>query len=605
MRGRSCEGLLVGGGQRAGVLPQQPLDVFGEHVHFEVDRVAGLLDAEGGQGEGRRDEADGEVVRARVDHGQADAVDRDGALLDDVAAEVGGERDRDDLPVLGGLALDDGAGAVDVALHQMTAQAPAERHGALQVDAGADGEGAEAGAVQGLGHDVGGEPAVLEVDDGEADAVDGDRVAVLGAFGDDGAADQEAGRVAEVLDGDDLTQFFDDSGEHSALLGDGGVGDGGGGGRFGGGGDAQVGAEPQDIGHRQAQRLRDGGDSRVGEGGGARAEQDGGQVADDLVDGAGGEERPGEGGAALQQDRADPAREQLVEHGGDVQAPPAGGARQPDGVGARQPGGGHVLGDGDQRGGRAVQDPGARGDRGVAVEHDAQRLADALRAARGEVRVVGAQGAGADDDGVRLGAQPVHIGPGGGGGDPAAGAVGGRAAPVEGRGVLPQHEGAAVPYGGQPGLVDRRGLLGEQAALDGGPGGGQGGGPARGPVGGVGDGVDDAGDPGLQQGLGAGAGAAGVVAGLQGDDGGAAAGPLTGVPQGVDLGVRAAGPLVPALARDPAVGVEDHAADDGVGAGVAEAPGGERHGTAHRFGFGCGGHRVLLPLRARTPGLSR
>ncbi|GEK03583.1 hypothetical protein TNCT1_58590 [Streptomyces sp. 1-11] len=34
------------------------------------------------------------------------------------------------------------------------------------------------------------------------------------ALGDDGAAEPEAGRVAEILDGGDLTQFFDDSGEH-------------------------------------------------------------------------------------------------------------------------------------------------------------------------------------------------------------------------------------------------------------------------------------------------------------------------------------------------------------------------------------------------------
>ena len=68
----------------------------------------------------------------------------------------------------------------------------------------------------------------------------------------------------------------------------------------------------------------------------------------------------------------------------------------------------------------------------------------------------------------------------------------------------------------------------------------------------VADGVEDAGDAGLDERLGAGAGAAGVVAGFEGDVRGAAAGPLACGFEGVDLGVRAAGPLVEALADDRA-----------------------------------------------------
>lgn len=66
------------------------------------------------------------------------------------------------------------------------------------------------------------------------------------------------------------------------------------------------------------------------------------------------------------------------------------------------------------------------------------------------------------------------------------------------------------------------------------------------------------------------------------------------------------GPLVPALARRTADGVQDDTADHGVGAGVPEPARGELNGSAHRRDLdgGCGGHRVLLPLRARTPGLS-
>lgn len=104
---------------------------------------------------------------------------------------------------------------------------------------------------------------------------------MLGALGDDGAAQPEAGGVRQLLDGGDLTQFFDNSGEHSVSLPS----------RGGDGGDAQIGADSDGLGHIEAQRPGDRGDSGVGEGGGARAEQYRGEIADDLVDRPGGDER--------------------------------------------------------------------------------------------------------------------------------------------------------------------------------------------------------------------------------------------------------------------------------------------------------------------------
>lgn len=62
------------------------------------------------------------------------------------------------------------------------------------------------------------------------------------------------------------------------------------------------------------------------------------------------------------------------------------------------------------------------------------------------------------------------------------------------------------------------------------------------------------------------------------------------------------GALVVTHARRLSGGVENDAPDDRVGAGGAESAGGEHDGSAHGVHVGCGGHRVLLPLRARTPG---
>lgn len=110
---------------------------------------------------------------------------------------------------------------------------------------------------------------------------------------------------------------------------------------------------------------------------------------------------------------------------------------QPEQFDAGQVPGVGVLADDEQRGRGVVEDAGGRQECGAGVEGDAQRLGGAFDAADGEVRVVGAQGAAADEDGVALGAQPVDVGPGLGGADPAAAAVRGGAAAVEGGGVLP------------------------------------------------------------------------------------------------------------------------------------------------------------------------
>ena len=81
---------------------------------------------------------------------------------------------------------------------------------------------------------------------------------------------------------------------------------------------------------------------------------------------------------------------------------------------------------------------------GARAEHDAQRVASGCRRVpHGEARVVGAHGAGADDDGVALGPQAVGVRPRLGAGDPLAGAVGGGGAAVEGGRQLQHDEGSA------------------------------------------------------------------------------------------------------------------------------------------------------------------
>ena len=115
--------------------------------------------------------------------------------------------------------------------------------------------------------------------------------------------------------------------------------------------------------------------------------------------------------------------------------------------------GGEIAAAGLDEAGRVAAQRGIRRDRALA-DDDRDRLVRqqlAGVAARGEARVVGEHGAGADQDRVARGALLVHALPGGGAGDPLARAVGGRGPAVEGRRPLDGDPRPAATGGGEPG----------------------------------------------------------------------------------------------------------------------------------------------------------
>src|ERR1700741_3642014 len=107
--------------------------------------------------------------------------------------------------------------SVDVSLDDVPAEAAVDGGGTLEVDVAAHSHTAHARPVQGFAHHVGAERTVGQhLDHGQADTIHRDRVAVSGVGCHDGPPDDQARRVAELFLADDLTQFFDDSGEHAA-----------------------------------------------------------------------------------------------------------------------------------------------------------------------------------------------------------------------------------------------------------------------------------------------------------------------------------------------------------------------------------------------------
>ena len=117
---------------------QQALDVFGDDVDLQIDGRPDRRRTQRCHRQRGRDQGYLEPVRAQVGHGQRDAVDGDGPLLDQIAGQRIGQGDPHDLPMLGGCARDHRSGAIDVPLDDVPAEAAVDRRGALEVDPAAD-----------------------------------------------------------------------------------------------------------------------------------------------------------------------------------------------------------------------------------------------------------------------------------------------------------------------------------------------------------------------------------------------------------------------------------------------------------------------------------
>ena len=537
--------------------------MLGDHVHLEVDPVAGLPAAERGAGEGLGDQAHREAVVPGLHDGEADAVDRDRPLVHQVAGQVGGQAHLDDLPVLAGSTADDGADSVHVALDDVAAEPGLRGHRTLEVDPVAGLDTAQARLVERLLHDVGGPRVAVALGDGQAAAVDGDRVAEPGVGQHVLGVDGQPEGVALVLDPGHGAELLDDPGEHQLSL-------------FRGVSMSRTSVWPSPASGSTVTSVTSSLSApaivvipRSPDGRGAGTEQQGGDVDDDLVDQAGVQEGGGQGRAALQEHVLPVAGEQV----GERLARVAGAQLQ-------------RL---DGQAGRRREDPVGRIE--VALpHHHAERLLRevvVVVVADGQPRVVDGDRVGADQHHVAQGPQPVGVPPARQPRDPAAGAVGGGATAVQRRRELPGHEGAVVLDCERPDPVERPGLLATEALddLDTGltkalrsPGGDR----VR-----VALGEHHAPYAGRDQRLAARARASGVVAGLEGDHGGGTTGGLARLVEGVALGVgRARAPVV-ALRDGPAVVGQQDAADARVRAQRDAGGDGQLEGARHRGLLGC------------------
>ncbi len=228
------------------------------------------------------------------------------------------------------------------------------------------------GAPQRLVHHLGAELAVGDRRRGQADAVDGDRVA-LGDLPRQPRAHAQRHAVARGVDGGDRPEVLDEPGEHGHHSRSRAR-------------DQHVVGDPLDVERQRARRLGDPLDAlalervaRVG-----AADHDRREEQADLVDLARVEERARELRPALEQDRGDAGRAELVERRAHARGLVL--ARRDDHVGAGdlervglQPRGGAADDDGERQLGRAAHELGVERQPPLGVEHDAARLARRAR----------------------------------------------------------------------------------------------------------------------------------------------------------------------------------------------------------------------------------
>src|SRR6202020_3473647 len=109
------------------------------------------------------------------------------------------------------------ADAVDVALHDVSAETAVGFHGQFEIDERAFVDAGERSANPGFRREIGTERSGLDVERGEAHSADGNAVAGSEFFGCVLGGDGDATILAALLDAGDASDFFHNASKHEGL----------------------------------------------------------------------------------------------------------------------------------------------------------------------------------------------------------------------------------------------------------------------------------------------------------------------------------------------------------------------------------------------------
>jgi hypothetical protein len=198
---------------------QLAFDVLGEDVGLDVDAVADLAVAEGGDGKGMRDERDAEAAGIDVDQREADAIDGDGAFAGHLGELRGRGQEPHFAPVGIVFAGVDRGESVDVAGDVVAADGVARAKLLFEVDRRTGPELAQVGSRECFFAGLKGEFTRGDVDDRETAAVDRDAVAESCRCGDRRSANDEPNAWGFGHNVDNFRKTLDEAGEHEGRSG--------------------------------------------------------------------------------------------------------------------------------------------------------------------------------------------------------------------------------------------------------------------------------------------------------------------------------------------------------------------------------------------------
>lgn len=178
----SKEGRRHAGPVRSHRMAQQLFDVFSQDVHFHVDAASRTLSRQSDVVLGVRNQHDGKISGGHVDDREADAIETNESLFNDVEKQLGRRFQGQPPSISIGTNTLEASHTIDVTLNEMPAQSRGRQDGPFQIDLFARSHQVNVGAFQGLGGYANAKRGVIDGGDRQADAIDGDAVAELGAL---------------------------------------------------------------------------------------------------------------------------------------------------------------------------------------------------------------------------------------------------------------------------------------------------------------------------------------------------------------------------------------------------------------------------------------
>jgi iron-sulfur cluster assembly accessory protein len=163
---------------------------------------------------GVRNDPEGETIRLQARDREADAVDADGALVNDEVGEFPRQGNGEPVVLTDPLVSGHFGADVDMPLHEVAAETVADAEGTLEIDGIAGFQVPEIGEPQGFVEEVETHRAVLHFRDGETGPVVGDTFAE-GEFSGEGGLHPEFRAGFDRLQRDDFAAGFHDACEHA------------------------------------------------------------------------------------------------------------------------------------------------------------------------------------------------------------------------------------------------------------------------------------------------------------------------------------------------------------------------------------------------------